>query len=120
MPNKNAKHSQPKAPAEPLRAEWRVIHSGNSNRVPLSSVRRNPDGSCSFSDEAGTVAEFPPGAIVLREPPREPVKVTLPARFVTQPAAVREFQDALTAATGVQVILLPPSSKAADAVSEPE
>ena len=122
MSEKNAKHGQPKVPAERQRAEWRVICAVGSEDIPLSSALRHADGSYTFSDDAGMVADFPSRVVtgVIRKPPRDPVQVTLPARFVTQPAAVREFQAALAAAFGVQVILLPPSSKAADAVSDPQ
>ena len=118
-----SKHGRPDVPSGPSqRAEWIVFAVGREVPVPLSSLHLSLDGHRQFRDDAGVVADFPAGTVtgVIRKPPRELVRVPLPARFVTTPASVRELQEALTAALGVQVILEPAGSKAADAVWEPE
>ena len=120
MSGKNAKHSQPKAQQD----EWRV-YCTSAGAVPIdiqssSLSRRGPDGPLVFTDGRGTVAEFPASAVVIRKPRREALDVPLPARFITSPESVAELQAALRKATGLMVTLLPPSSKAADAVSEPQ
>jgi hypothetical protein len=109
-------------PPESQRAEWKVFSGDGFHNVDHSSLLRNADGSYTFRDVDGIVAEFPAGSVtaILRQPRPGPVRVRLPARFVTTPPSVRELQGELSSAFGVQVILEAPSSKAADAVSVPE
>lgn len=103
-------------PASPLQHEWRVMFpAGTDVQVTSSALFRGADGDYSFRDERGIVADFAAGKVmgVLRKPPerKEPVRVRLPARFVTTPSSVQELQGALGAALGVQVILISPGTE---------
>mgnify|MGYP001568649155 CR=1 FL=1 len=63
MSGKNAKHGQPKAPAEPQRAEWTVRTPGGEVHVPVSVLHLSLDGARQFRDEAKREAGIRPHGV---------------------------------------------------------